>query len=207
MTVPIGQTSSALFPPDSFDVPVFVRSSSPLVPAPRPTMQQVSDAWMTWPAVPGVPPDGDYLVSTTWREILNAAISVGRDIAPWLTRAPELAWREILARRSPLAAYLVRQPTPGGSTGGSAREVLPSVIYSHATENSMRTAFGYHVGMTMAEWACRAQMGLGPRPTPRTPLQPERRRDGRHPRAFLISSGHIPPPATPGSWRRKAAGG
>lgn len=162
MSVSVGSSGNALFPPDAFDVPVFVRRSSPLAPAPHPTIQQVADAWMTWPAALGVPPDGDYLVSTTWREILNAAISVGRDIAPWLTQVPELARREILARRSPLAAYLVRQRTSGGRTGGSAQEVLPSVIFSHATESSMRTAFGYHIGMTMAEWACRAQMGLGP---------------------------------------------
>ncbi|MFI9366621.1 hypothetical protein ACIG5E_37065 [Kitasatospora sp. NPDC053057] len=36
------------------------------------------------------------------------------------------------------------------------------MIYTHGTENSTRTAFGYHVGMTMAEWACRSLMGLGP---------------------------------------------
>ncbi|WP_103533440.1 hypothetical protein [Streptomyces sp. SM11] len=56
-----------------------------------------------------------------------------------------------MARRYPLSAYLVR----------AGSEVVPSVVYSHGTESSTRTAFGYHVGMTMAEWACQ-KMGLGP---------------------------------------------
>jgi hypothetical protein len=109
-----------------------------------------------------VPADGGYLVTTTWRDVLKAAVTVGRDIAPWLTKTPELAWREIIARRYPLAAYLVHQPSSFQQHAGVAREVVPSVIYTHATENSMRSAFGYHVGMTMAEWACRGLMGLGP---------------------------------------------
>ena len=147
---------------DAFDVPVFVRRSTPLNPAANPTRQQLNEVHIPWPAMPGVPPDGDYLVSTTWRDVLKAAVTVGRDIAPWLIETPELACREILARRYPLAAYLVRQRASAGAGNGAAREVVPSVIYSHATENSTRSAFGYHVGMTMAEWACRGLMGLGP---------------------------------------------
>ncbi|MEU6824056.1 hypothetical protein ABZ921_25785 [Streptomyces atriruber] len=137
--------------PDAFDVPVFLRHSSPLTPAPRPSPPQVASALKPWPKSPGIPADGAYLVSTTWRALLDATTTVGRDITPWIAATPRLARREIMARRYPLSAYLVR-------SGG---EVVPSVVYSHGTESSTRTAFGYHVGMTMAEWACR-MMGLGP---------------------------------------------
>ena len=75
MTAPVGSSGSALFPSDAFDVPVFVRSNSPLTPAPHPTIQQVAGARTHWPATLGVPPDGDYLVSTTWREVLRPCLT------------------------------------------------------------------------------------------------------------------------------------
>lgn len=162
MTPPTGLPGVPLSAADAFDVPVFVRRSSPLTPAPTPTKWEVGHAHTPWPAKSGVPADGGYLVTTTWRDVLKAAVTVGRDIAPWLTKTPELARREIIARRYPLAAYLVHQPSSLQQHAGVAREVVPSVIYTHATENSMRSAFGYHVGMTMAEWACHGLMGLGP---------------------------------------------
>ncbi|MFE2675932.1 hypothetical protein [Streptomyces hygroscopicus] len=137
--------------PDAFDVPIFLHRSSPLTPAPRPKPPQVASAYQPWPKCAGVPADGAYLVGTTWRALLDATTTVGRDIGPWIAATPRLARREIMARRYPLSAYLVR----------SGHEVVPSVVYSHGTESSTRTAFGYHVGMTMAEWACR-MMGLGP---------------------------------------------
>ncbi|MFC5147130.1 hypothetical protein [Streptomyces aureoversilis] len=111
----------------------------------------MASAHQPWPKTVGIPADGAYLVRTTWRALLDATTTVGRDITPWLTTTPRLARREIMARRYPLSAYLVR----------AGHEVVPSVVYSHGTESSTRTAFGYHVGMTMAEWACR-MMGLGP---------------------------------------------
>lgn len=160
MTLPTGTPGVPLSAADAFDVPVFVRRSSPLAPGPNPTKLEVGNAAKPWPATSGVPADGDYLATTTWRDVLKAAVTVGRDIAPWLTKTPELARREIIARRYPLAAYLVRRPS-AIPQAGVAREVVPSVIYLHATESSMRSAFGYHVGMTMAEWACRGLMGLG----------------------------------------------
>lgn len=137
--------------PDAFDVPVFLYRSSPLTPAPRPKPPQVASAYQPWPKGAGIPADGAYLVRTTWRALLDATTTVGRDIGPWIAATPRLARREIMARRYPLSAYLVR----------TGHEVVPSVVYSHGTESSTRTAFGYHVGMTMAEWACR-MMGLGP---------------------------------------------
>lgn len=137
--------------PDAFDVPVFLRRSSPLAPAPRPSPVEVASVCDPWPAGASIPVDGGYLVETSWRALLDATTTVGRDIAPWIAATPRLARREIMARRYPLSAYLVR----------AGREVVPSVVYSHGTESSTRTAFGYHVGMTMAEWVCR-MMGLGP---------------------------------------------
>lgn len=146
-----GTGDTPISAPDAFDVPVFLHRSSPLTPAPRPSPAQVASAHQPWPKCTGIPADGAYLAGTTWRALLDATTTVGRDIGPWIAATPRLARREIMARRYPLSAYLVR----------AGHEVVPSVVYSHGTESSTRTAFGYHVGMTMAEWACR-MMGLGP---------------------------------------------
>jgi hypothetical protein len=40
--------------------------------------------------------------------------------------------------------------------------VKPNLVYYDGTEKSAQAAFGYRIGMTMAEWACRGLMGLGP---------------------------------------------
>ncbi|WP_159329669.1 hypothetical protein [Streptomyces tendae] len=146
-----GTVDTPLSAPDAFDVPVFLRRSSPLAPAPRPTPEMVALAHQPLPRGAGIPADGAYLVGTTWRALLDATIAVGRDISSWITATPRLARHEIKARRYPLSAYLVL----------AGREVVPSVVYTHGTESSTRTAFGYHVGMTMAQWACQT-MGLGP---------------------------------------------
>ncbi|MER0447106.1 hypothetical protein ABR738_21510 [Streptomyces sp. Edi4] len=162
MLPPQGAADITMSAPDAFDIPVFVRRSSPLEPAPRPTAVMLSQASNAWPTPADMPPDGNYLVTTTWRDILDAAVTVGRDIAPWIAAVPKLARREILARRYPLSAYLIRRQAVVPHQDGVGREVVPSVVYTHGTENSTRSAFGYHVGMTMAEWACRGLMGLGP---------------------------------------------
>lgn len=150
-----------MFAVDEFDVPVFVRHRKPpMTPAPRPAPARVRSSILTpWPAgSSGIPAEGDYFAATTWRDVLDAATTVGRDITPWLISVPTLARREIAARRFPLSSYLARRPAAG--TGRP--EVVPSIIYDRATESSARSAFGYHAGMTMAEWACRGLMGLGP---------------------------------------------
>ncbi|MET7387229.1 hypothetical protein ACFYPT_20525 [Streptomyces sp. NPDC005529] len=115
-----------------------------------------------WPTSSSIPPDGDYLVTTTWRALLDATTTVGRDITPWVASVPRLARREIMARRYPLSAYLVRDSVHTDQGPQPGRKIIPSAVYSHGTESSTRTAFGYHIGMTMAEWACRTLMGLGP---------------------------------------------
>jgi hypothetical protein len=72
-----------------------------------------------------------------------------------------LAWSEIIARRSPLVAYLSRNRTMAGQSS-SGFLVEPNVVYHGGTEMTAQAAFGYRIGMTMAEWACRGLMGLSP---------------------------------------------
>jgi hypothetical protein len=59
-------------------------------------------------------------------------------------------------------AYLRRSPNANAYTGSSGYLLEPNAVYYHGTERTARAAFGYRVGMTMAEWACRGLMGLGP---------------------------------------------
>ncbi len=147
---------------DAFDVPVFVRHSSPLRAGQRPTPRVVEAASSPWPATRDVPPTGAYLVTTTWRDILDAAATVGRDPIPWFAKMPALAWSEIIARCSPLVAYLRRSPNVAAHSGSSGYLLEPNAVYTYGTEKTARAAFGYRVGMTMAEWVCRGLMGLGP---------------------------------------------
>jgi len=74
---------------------------------------------------------------------------------------PGLASAEIIARRSPLSAYLYRTLNPSlpSETGGYRLE--PNVVYQEGTEKTARALFAYRIGMTMAEWVCRGLMGLG----------------------------------------------
>lgn len=92
--------------------------------------------------------------------MLDAALRMGRDPTPWLAWSPRLAWAEIIARQSPLFAFLTRSRADNGSGSGFAIE--PNAVFLEGTETTARAAFGYRLGMTMADWACRALMGLGP---------------------------------------------
>jgi hypothetical protein len=147
---------------DSFDVPVIVRHSRPLSIERRPGVARIDRARSSWPTPGDIPPAGDYVVSTTWRDVVDAAMTVGRDPFAWLAAVPGLASAEIIARRSPLAAYLYR--TANGSTlpGSTGYRLQPNVVYRNGTEKTARALFAYRIGMTMAEWACRGLMGLGP---------------------------------------------
>jgi hypothetical protein len=147
---------------DAFDVPVFVRRRSPLDPGNRPLKGPIDRAWRPWPATRRVPQAGAYLVTTTWREVLDAGLTVGRDPLPWLTAVPGLAAAEIIARRAPLAAYLYRTASAAAPPGGTGHQLEPNAVYREGTEKTARAMFGYRIGMTMAEWACRGLMGLGP---------------------------------------------
>ncbi|GEM_PF-3090406 len=157
---PPGARGRLIEPPDAFDVPVFVRWSAPLNPGRRPLPTHIDGASAPWP-IPGmVPSAGAYRAPTTWRDVIDAATTVGRDPTPWLTAAPALSWAEIVARRSPLVAYLGRRRCTTGTGGGFLVE--PNVVYREGTEKTAQAAFGYRIGMTMAEWVCRGLMGLGP---------------------------------------------
>lgn len=95
-------------------------------------------------------------------EILKAATEVGRDVTPWLVQTPQLARAELVARVAPLYAYLTLENFPGPHPHNSGRRLATNLVYEHGTEKSARAAFGYRFGMTMAEWVCRAMMGLSP---------------------------------------------
>ena len=154
---------------DAFNVPVFVRyGPSPMEPARRPSQSRIDRASAPWPGSQGAPGPGAYRVLTTWRDVLDAAMTVGRDPLPWLAAVPSLASAEIIARRAPLAAYLHRtactvKPGAGGNDADvGTYQLEPNAVYREGTEKTARGLFAYRIGMTMAEWACRGLMGLGP---------------------------------------------
>lgn len=107
--------------------------------------------------------NGWYAPTTTWREIIKAATEVGRDVTPHLQNQPRYAHAELVARVAPLYAYLgaqdvkPRYPLPGAK----CRRLTWNPVYAHGAERSAKTAAGYRLGMTMAEWACRSLLGLG----------------------------------------------
>ena len=118
---------------DAFDIPVFVRHSSPLRPVRRPMPGSVEAASAPWPPERDVPGSGAYLVTTTWRDILDAAATVGRDPIPWFAAMPELAHAELIARWSPLMAYLRRRRNPWARPGSSGYLIEPNAVYYHGT--------------------------------------------------------------------------
>lgn len=140
---------------DTIDIPIVVRTA--------PDMRRAS-AWHKaqepWPTMGTVPPVGLYLANTTWREVMDAAMTVGRDLHPWLSHHHERAGQELMARVAPLQAYLTR--ADASTDGRAGRRLVPSLAYTQGAERSARGAFSYRLGMTMAEWACRRLMDLGP---------------------------------------------
>lgn len=145
---------------DEFDLLVVVRRATPLAPQRRPGNRHLNGATLVWPG--GLPAaTGNYVATMTWRDMLDAAMTVGREVAPWLLRFPGLAWQEVVARESPLKAFLIRERSPllASPTGWALR---PSVVYTEGTERTAQAAFGYRLGMTMAEWVARGLCGLGP---------------------------------------------
>jgi len=117
-----------------------------------------------WVASGGFPPtDGWYISTTTWREIIKAAIEVGRDVTPHLQNQPRYAHGELVARVSPLYAYLGTHPVKPQHPvpGTTSRRLTLNPVYAYGTERTAKNAAGYRLGMTMAEWACRSLLGLG----------------------------------------------
>ncbi|MEO3891406.1 hypothetical protein [Nonomuraea sp. B5E05] len=80
---------------DSFDVPVLFRNG----PARKPRRQWRTSKHQPWAGSHGIPAtDGWYVSTTTWREIIKAAIEVGRDVTPHLQNQPQYAHGEFVAR-------------------------------------------------------------------------------------------------------------
>lgn len=141
---------------DAIDLPIHLRYSSPLSPQRRPRAVRFDSGNAAWP-MGELPLQGNfYLVPTTWRALVDAAISTGRDQRDWLSAYPRLARLEILARVTPLRAYLGRRDV-GGNT-----HVVPNDVYLNGTERTAQAAMGYRLGMTMAEFVARSLLGLGP---------------------------------------------
>ncbi|MGC5240879.1 MULTISPECIES: gamma-glutamyltransferase [Streptomyces] len=145
---------------DSFDVPVLFRDG----PADKPRRQWRTAKHETWAGPGGFPAtNGWYAPTTTWREIIKAATEVGRDVTPHLQNQPRYAHGELVARVSPLYAYLgahpvePRHPVPGSK----GRRLTLNPVYEYGTERSAQNAAAYRLGMTMTEWACRSLLGLG----------------------------------------------
>ncbi|MEU8319751.1 hypothetical protein AB0C33_15420 [Nonomuraea sp. NPDC048881] len=107
--------------------------------------------------------DGWYVSTTTWREIIKAAVEVGRDVAPHLQNQPRYAHGELVARVAPLYAYLgTHSVKPQHPVRGTMnRRLTLNPVYAYGTERSAKNAAAYRLGMTMTEWACRSLLGLG----------------------------------------------
>lgn len=138
---------------DSLVVPIRVTAGIPLAGRRRPRPSVVDKPHAAWPGI-WPPSDGWYDVPATWREILDDAVTVGRDPSPWLFRYPALATSEMLARVAPLAAYLHHDGT------GSPAKLRASPVYSLGAERSAQGAMAYRLGMTMAQWVARSLIGL-----------------------------------------------
>lgn len=138
---------------DSVQIPVRITAGIPLNGRRRPHPSEVDRKHATWPGQ-WPPKDGWYDVPTTWREILDSAMTVGRDPSPWLVRFPGLATNELLARVTPLAAYLHHDGT------AAPVKLRASPVYALGAEKSAQGAMAYRLGMTMTEWAARALIGL-----------------------------------------------
>jgi hypothetical protein len=142
MQPPRNAVDAVLDARDGIDVPVLVRSA----PARRPNPHW-HWAHEPRPGLRAVPPNGWYLVTTTWREILKHAVEVGRDVLPWLRAVPHLAGQELLARISPLQACLSLQDAKFVPYSHSAgRRLVASIAHEYGTERSARGAFAYRLG-------------------------------------------------------------
>lgn len=141
---------------DALDVPVRVLSDGNLSKWDR---RKAPKAVQPWPTADVLPVDGEYLATTTWRQLVTAAAGAGRDLAPWLRKTPAFAVNELIARVAPLQAYLSLKDVPA-PLAAAGRRLFVNAVYRHGTERSAHAAFGYHLGMTMAQWLTVGMAGL-----------------------------------------------
>ncbi|MFF7113497.1 hypothetical protein ACFY91_14485 [Streptomyces albogriseolus] len=157
MQPPHDAADFAFSPTDALDIPVVIRDFSSLR---RPSEALWRGATQPWPGVADMPSYGTYLATTTWRQVLLAAKGVGRDLTPWLSRTPWLAVNELISRTAPLQAYLQLKDVPAPAPA-AGRRLFVNALYQYGSERSAHSAFGYHLGMTMAHWLCAGMAGLG----------------------------------------------
>ena len=113
-----------------------------------------------WP--PAAPLDeGDWIATTTWRHVLQAAFQVGGDPQRWLRDYPELAATELVARACALRTMLhVRESKELLPCDGTGRGLFVTPLYALGAEASAKAAFAYQLGMAMAHWITVGMSGL-----------------------------------------------
>ena len=139
---------------DAFDVPVWVRDMD--------TLRRAGPWGCDWPWQPATPLDeGDWIATTTWRHILQAAFQVGGDPERWLRDYPELAATELVARACALRTMLqVRESKELFPCEGTGRGLFVTPLYACGAEASAKAAFAYQLGMAMAHWITVGMSGL-----------------------------------------------
>ncbi|MFE1961322.1 hypothetical protein [Streptomyces sp. NPDC059479] len=126
---------------DSFDIPVLFRNG----PAKKPRRQWRTAKHTARAKVDGFPAaDGWYAPTTTWKEIIKAATEAGCDVTPHLQNQPRYAHGELVARLSPLYAYLGAHPVEPRHpvSGAKGRRLTWNPVYAHGTERSAKNAAG-----------------------------------------------------------------
>lgn len=145
--------SQPLQPQDSVLLPVHIAGRIEPKGEPRPDPRTVAKKHPLWPGK-WPPQDGWYSVATTWREMLDAARTVGQDPYFLRSRYRVLVNRELMARTFPLMAYLHHD------AAASPVVLRPSPVYHPGAEASAKAALAYRLGMTMTEWVSRNLIGL-----------------------------------------------
>ena len=106
-----------------------------------------------------MPPPGGYIVPTTWRDVIDAAMTVGRDAFAWLAAVPALAWRRS-RRAARLCARTSSVHTAPRASAVTGYRLEPNVVlYLEGTGKTARALFAYRIGMTMAG-ACQSLLAV-----------------------------------------------
>ncbi|KSW30177.1 hypothetical protein ATM99_04390 [Cellulomonas sp. B6] len=95
------------------------------------------------------------MVRTTMRQILLSSMAVGRPVLNLLLQHPEFAVSELRVRVESLRAGLALRRLPSG-----AQVAAISSWLAQAADPTERGAFGYRIGMAMADWATVQMLGV-----------------------------------------------